>query len=90
MSRLKCRFTVYIGGGGVLTFAGDRQNQAAYWELVSYDPDTETYGAPLGSLTKSVTKTGSNYLSTNSYVAPKTALGEGDNRYDVVRVKWAD
>jgi hypothetical protein len=59
-----------IGGGTALNVIGDAVNQAVYWELVSYDPETETEGPAMGSLLYEKTITDSAMHSKNYYLSP--------------------
>jgi hypothetical protein len=59
-----------IGGGTALTALGDAVDQAVYWELVSYDPGTDTEGPAMGSLLFERTKTDGAMCSKNYYFAP--------------------
>jgi hypothetical protein len=70
MSRLRIRFNTYLNGGGVITFVGDRANQAVHWEALVYDPFTEAYWPPIGTLGKERTHTDKTLLSVNTYLAP--------------------
>lgn len=88
MGNLLVPFNTYLGSGGVITFRGTRAYQAVFWSLQSYNPDTGVYGAALGSLKYSKTKTDGCYCSVNVYHAPEA--DPGDNSYDVVTVKWSD
>lgn len=82
--RLLAPFRAYVGGGGVLTFIADAPGQAVHWELVSYDPATETEGAALGRLMFEWTTADKSSRATNGYFAP--AVDPGDGRYDRVKV----
>jgi len=84
MSRLKAPFVAYFKGAGVITFVGDRANQAVFWSLRSYNPETQEYGSPVGSLLYDRTKTDQTFLSTNVYTCPEIDTGV----YDVVKVEW--
>ena len=87
MSRLIIGFKPQIGGGGVITFAGDRPNQAVYWFLTGYDPSTQQEVPPVGYLKWDKTYTDNSCCSTNLYFAPLTDTG---GVYDIVWVEWAD
>lgn len=63
-------FTPKVGGGGVITARTGMVDQAVYWELVSYDPITDTEGAPYGTLRWNKTKTNAARMSANFYLAP--------------------
>jgi hypothetical protein len=76
-----------IGGGGVITAKGDAVDQALYWELVSYDPVTQSEGVPLGSLKYQRTRTDAAKLSANIYFAPADPGLAG--KIDRVKVKNA-
>jgi hypothetical protein len=75
-----------IGGGGVVTAIGEAVDQALYWELVSYDPDTGLEGLPRGSLKYQRTRTDAAKLSTNIYYAPADPGLAG--KIDRVKVKY--
>jgi hypothetical protein len=49
---------------------GDAVDQAVYWELVSYDPETESEGVAMGSLLYEKTVTDGAKLCKNFYFAP--------------------
>jgi len=85
---IRLGFTPRIGGGGTVTVAGEVPSQAFYWELVSYDPETETEGAPLGSLKYVYTKTNAASLAVNIYYAPTDPLLTG--MIDRIKVRWAN
>jgi len=82
--RLKVPFLSYIGGGGVLTFVGTAEDQAVYWSLEGFDPDTGLSCAPVGTLRKIVTFTDKTSRATNIYMAPTSDPG---GIYDRVTVK---
>jgi hypothetical protein len=75
-----------IGGGGVITAKGDAIDQALYWELVSYDPVTQSEEVPLGSLKFQRTRTDAARLSANIYYAPSDNNLAG--KIDRVKVKY--
>ena len=85
MSRLRIGFKPQIGGGGTITFVGDRPNQGAYWYLIGYDPGTKQNVSPVGTLKWARTKTDNSCLSMNLYFAPSSDTG---GVYDIVQVKW--
>jgi len=71
MSRIIVPFPPRVGCSGVVTFQGDRPDQAIFWELVSYDPaDPDVEHPPQGSLKFPVTKTDKSSLTVNVYRAP--------------------
>ncbi len=76
-----------VGGGTALTAIGDAVNQAVYWELVSYDPDTEEEGVALGSLMFARTITDAAKRSKNYYFAPSDPAQAG--RLDRVKIRIA-
>jgi len=84
---IRLGFTPRIGGGGTVTVAGEAPAQAFYWELVSYDPETDTEGAPMGSLKYVYTKTDAASLAANIYHAPINPLLTG--KVDRIKVRWA-
>lgn len=86
MARLIVRFQPRVGIGGVITWQGDRANQAVFWELKSVNIITGVEGAPYGSLLYDRTHTDKSYLCTNIYTAPDVA--PPDNVYDKVKVRW--
>lgn len=75
-----------IGGGGVITAIGEAIDQALYWELVSFDPDSGLEGPPLGSLKYPRTRTDAARLTANIYYAPKDHALAG--KIDRVKVKY--
>ena len=81
-------FKPYIGAGGVLTVSTGVPEQAIYWELVSWDPDTETEGVAYGSLKYSKTKTDAGGFSTNIYTGPTNPALVG--LIDRVKVKCGE
>lgn len=83
--RILVPFRPQIGGGGVITVAGDYPGQAFYWELVSVD-EAGQEGPPLGALRWDRTMTDLACLSTNVYVAPTSPALAG--RSDRVKVRW--
>lgn len=86
--KLLAPFNPRIGGGGVITALADYPDQALYWEVVSYDPETELEGAPLGSLKWDHTRANQAALSVNIYLAPTDPGDAG--KIDRIKVKWAD
>lgn len=86
MSRLKIHFTPRIKGTGVITFVGNRENQAVHWSLRGYNPDTQEIVDPVGTLSHARTKTDKTYCSTNVYICPEIDTGI----YDLLKVEWND
>jgi len=88
MKHLLVRFQPRLKHGGLVTFKGSRANQAVHWTLQAWNPETQEFQAPFGSLLYSITKTDSSSLSVNVYNAPNGIL-EPDI-YDVITVRWND
>ena len=84
--KLLAPFQPRVKGGGVITVAGDSPDQALYWELVSFDPETGMEGPPLGSLRWDHTRTDQAGLSVNVYLAPADSALAG--KMDRVKVRW--
>lgn len=82
--RLKMRFRSYPGSGGVLTFVGTGEDQAVFWSLEGFDPDTGLPCASVGTLNKIVTFTDKSNRATNVYMAPTSDPG---GIYDRVTAK---
>jgi len=85
--KLLAPFSPRIKGGGVITAVADYPDQALYWELVSYDPDTGQEGPPLGSLKWDHTRADKAALSINIYLAPTDPAQAG--KTDRIRVRYA-
>ena len=84
---LTAPFKPYIGAGGVLTVSTGVPEQGVYWELVSWDPITETEGVAYGSLKYTKTKTDAGGFTTNIYTGPTDSGLVG--KVDRVKVKSA-
>jgi hypothetical protein len=76
----------HIGSGAVITAVGEGAGQALYWELVSYDPETETEGPAYGSLKWDHTRTDASQRSANIYSAPTDPALAG--KIDRVKVRY--
>jgi len=85
---LSAPFKPFIGAGGVLTVSTGLIDVAVYWELVSWDPDTETEGVAYGSLKYSKNKTDKAGFATNVYIAPTNPALVG--LIDRVKVKCGE
>jgi hypothetical protein len=88
MTHLLVRFQPRVKYGGLVTFKGTRANQAVYWTLQAWNPETQEFQAPLGSLSYSRTKTDSSSLSVNIYNAPTSIINP--DVYDVIIARWND